>query len=181
MSGAVAQRYARALFELAQEKNIIDAVEQDLATANETMAASADLRKFLTHPQMATSAKKEVIDSIFSGKLNEAVVNLFKLLIDRGRESSLPELFNEFVSLANDARGIADATVTTAIPLDEAELQRIAATFGAKVGKTLRVSSTVDPNIVGGVIIRIGDRLYDGSIAGKLARFKSTIGKTKAL
>ncbi|MDE1399021.1 ATP synthase F1 subunit delta, partial [Bacillus licheniformis] len=77
--------------------------------------------------------------------------------------------------LSNEARGIADATVTTAKPLTEAEVQKIAEQFGQKLNKKLRVTTKVDPSIIGGMIVRIGDRLYDGSIKGKLARFTQQI------
>lgn len=171
----IARRYARALFEIAEEKNKFEQFEQDLTALNEAIQSSKELESFLVHPRIDVKVKKEKINAIFAGNISEEVLSLMQLLLDRRRENIISALMKEFVALSNDARNVMDAVVYTAQSMDEAELQAIAEKFGKKIGKTIRVKNEVDPSIVGGLIIRIGDRLYDGSVKGKLFRFKQSL------
>ncbi len=171
----VARRYARALFDLAVEKNILQQIEADLTGIRQVLAESKELQTFLQHPQTDAAVKKDKIKSIFSGKVSEYVLSLMLLLIDRRRESILSEVADEFVGMSNRANNVVDAEIVSAVPLDEQELLGIAERFGKKINKTLRMKNDVDPAIVGGLVIRIGDRIYDGSIKGKLARFKQSL------
>jgi F-type H+-transporting ATPase subunit delta len=176
MSGEIAaKRYANALFELAKENNSLEQTEEELRSLGQAVEASRELQNFLQSPQIATAVKKEQIGAIFSGKVSEHVLSLLLLLVDRHREDLLGDLVDEFIKLTNDARGIVDATVYSASLVKEEELKAIAEQFGAKLKKTLRVSNVVDPGIIGGLVIRIGDRIYDGSIKGKLARFEQSL------
>jgi F-type H+-transporting ATPase subunit delta len=173
--GIVAKRYANALFALANEKNILEQVEEELRGVGRAFESSKELQTFLQHPQIATAVKKEKLGNIFSGKVSEYVLSLLLLLVDRHRENLLGDLVDEFIKLTNGARGIVDATVYSASLVKDEELKAIAEQFGGKLKKTLRVSNVVDPSIIGGLIIRIGDRIYDGSIKGKLTRFEQSL------
>ncbi|MEB3102518.1 F0F1 ATP synthase subunit delta [Ferviditalea candida] len=170
--GVIARRYARALFELAQEHNALDAVEADLKVVNQAIEDSPEFHNFLLHPQIDTKIKKEKMSNIFSGKITEQVFSLLLLLLDRRRENILSAMVQEFVKMANEARNIAEATFVSAVPLNSEELNEVGAQFGEKIKKTLRVANVVDPSIIGGLIVRIDDRLYDGSVKNKLSKFK---------
>ncbi len=172
MSRVVAHRYARALFELARDRQKLDVVEQELSAVTEILNDHAELRKVLMHPQVGIEAKKEILTTLFSGKISEESMNFLQLIVDRRREQYLGDVTEEYIKLANEARGVADATVISARELNDTEQKQIADQFGKKLKKTLRVQSKVDPSIIGGLVIRIGDRLYDGSVAGKLAQFQ---------
>jgi F-type H+-transporting ATPase subunit delta len=115
------------------------------------------------------------MDEVFASSVSEDVLSLLKLLIDRRREGILPELANGYLALANKERNIVDATVYTAVQLEEKDLNAVSDKFGQAIGKSIRLKNAVDPSIIAGLIIRIGDRLYDGSVGGKLARFKQTL------
>jgi len=171
MSGSVAKRYSRALFEVAKERSLIDTIEADLKAVVEALASSEELSKFLSHPQVTTEAKKDFFKQAFEGKVAAETFNFLLLLIDNERESDLAGIYAAFVALANEERGIADAIVTTAKPLSEEDQKELAEKFGKSIGKTLRVQTVVDPSILGGVVVKIGDRLYDGSIKSKLEHF----------
>jgi F-type H+-transporting ATPase subunit delta len=173
--GVVAKRYARALYEIGAESQQLDAIEADLQAIVEAVAQSKEFYDYLTHPKVSFVEKKEKLEVIFSGKIQPAVYQLLLLLVERGRTETLKSLYQQFVNLANEARGIADAVVTSAAPLSESELQNVATAFGSKIGKTLRVVNKVDASIVGGVIVQIGDRLWDGSVVGQLNRFQKTL------
>lgn len=108
-------------------------------------------------------------------------MNTLQLLIERRREEALEAFVKAYVKIANDALGQANATVYTPVKLSEAELNDIAATFGKLTGKQIRVESVIDKSLLGGIQVRIGDRLYDGSLSGKLKRLERTLNQSQAL
>lgn len=177
----VAKRYARALFEVAQQNDQVTKVEEDLQGVNEVVRQNADLKKVLHHPNIATSAKLEILKQAFQGKVSEAVFNVLQLLVERRRESLLVSLYDTYVTIANEALGQANAIVYTAFPLSDADGKAIADQFGKLTGKKIRIESVVDPKVLGGIQVRIGDRLYDGSLAGKLERMQKTLKQSQAL
>lgn len=176
--GSLANRYAKALFEVADEKKLLDEVEKDLRLIVDTVEKSQELQSFLEHPQVDDKAKVEVLEKLFRAQVSDIVFNFVRMILERGRFSLLKLMFNGYMTLANEARGIADATVVSAAPLGVTRLSQIAAEFGGKLGKSLRVNNVVDPSMIGGITIRVGDRIYDGSIKGKLSRFKKTLAQS---
>ncbi|CAM3128367.1 F0F1 ATP synthase subunit delta [Sporolactobacillus spathodeae] len=175
MSEIVANRYAEALFEVAEERQLIDAIETQLTSVTDTLSNNEELRRVLQHPQISADEKKALVDGLFKDAVGLEVSNLLKLLIDRKRESIINDVLEAYTLMANEKRGILDVTVTTAVPLDEEEQSDLARRLGEALGKKLRISVTVNKEIIGGILMRIGDRLYDGTIAGKLAGFKHEI------
>ncbi|WP_019121082.1 F0F1 ATP synthase subunit delta [Brevibacillus massiliensis] len=168
---AVAKRYARALFEVAKERGLIDQVETELKSIVDAVRQNEDLTKILMHPHISVGAKKELISQLFEAHVAEVTSNFLAVLIDNGRESDLENIANAYVKLANEERGIADALLTSAKPLSSEEQAEIAERFGKLLNKRLRFETVVDPAILGGIVIKIGDRLYDGSIRSKLEHF----------
>lgn len=171
MSSAVGKRYARAIFEVASERGKIDQVEADLGAIVQAIEDNADLSKIMLHPHIAAEAKNKLVDELFKSHVGEETFNFLSVLIENGREAQLTDIYRSFVNLSNDARGIADAVVTSAKPLTSEEQAELAEQFGQKLNKKLRLQSVVDPAILGGVVIKIGDRLYDGSLKTKLETF----------
>jgi F-type H+-transporting ATPase subunit delta len=106
---------------------------------------------------------------------------MLKLLIERGRESILTSLYNDFIDIADEALGQANATVYTPFALNEKEEREIAEGFGRLTGKKIRIETVIDPSLLGGIKVRIGDRLYDGSLAGKLARLQKNLNEAQAM
>jgi F-type H+-transporting ATPase subunit delta len=177
----VAKRYAKALFEVAQEKAIISQVEEELKAVVTAIQDHVDLQKFMNHPNIGASVKTDLLKKIFAGKVSEPVWNTLQIIIDKGREGILNALVNDYVKIANEALGQANATVYTAVALSEAQLAEIAAHFSKLTGKTLRLDSVTEPKLLGGIQVRIGDRLYDGSLSGKLNRLAKSLNQTQAL
>jgi F-type H+-transporting ATPase subunit delta len=171
MSSAVGKRYARALFDVASERGKIDQVEADLGAIVQAVEQSEDLSKIILHPHIAAAAKQSLVDDLFKSHVGEETFNFLGVLIENGRELQLVDIYRSFVQLANDARGIADAVVTSAQPLSTEEQAELAEKFGQTLNKKLRLTAVVDPSILGGIIIKIGDRLYDGSMKTKLESF----------
>lgn len=177
----VAKRYAKALFELAQEKNQVEQVEQQLELIVSAVTGDQDIEKFLLHPQIAAEDKMAVLTKATSEQASEMVLNTLQLLITRGRAGLLSSLYQYFVDISNEATGQALAVVTTPQAMTETESDRIAQKFSAIVGKKIRVDNVVDPSMIGGLTVRIGDRLYDGSLAGKIATMKKTLHASQVI
>ncbi|MBN2908053.1 F0F1 ATP synthase subunit delta [Polycladomyces sp. WAk] len=174
----VAKRYARALFEVATEKQLLDQVEQELFAVVRTLEENSEFQQWLAYPQVAKEEKKELLERIF-GELSEPTKHLLFLLIDRGRQSAIGKIAEEFRALANESRGVADAVVTTPRKMTVKDQKRLIALFKKLIGKELSITNVVDSDILGGVIVRVGDRLYDGSLKTKLDRFQQQLSGTR--
>ncbi|MBI0578114.1 F0F1 ATP synthase subunit delta [Neobacillus cucumis] len=168
----VAKRYASALFQIAKEQQILSAVEEDLRIVKEVIQTNKDLKAVLSSLKLSKENKKAILKQAFAN-INGFVVNTLMILMDRHREGEIVEVVNQFIELAYEASGVAEAEVSSVRPLSDAEREAISATFAAKVGKqSLRIENIVDSELLGGVKVRIGNRIYDGSLRGKLDRLQ---------
>jgi F-type H+-transporting ATPase subunit delta len=168
----VAKRYASALFQIANEQQILSQVEEDLRVVKEVLEYNPDLKAVLKSSKLTIDKKKEIVNNAFAS-VNVYVLNTLLILIDRHREDQVVEVTDQFLDLANEAKGIAEAEVYSARELTDAEREALSATFAAKIGKkSLNIENIVDSNLLGGVRLRIGNRIYDGSLRGKLDRLE---------
>lgn len=183
MSGEaiVAKRYAKALFEVALGQQQVAQVEEQLNLVSETLKSNPEFDKLLRHPNLDTSAKVGMLHNVFQGGVSESVLNTISLLIERGRASILTSLTDEYVKIANETLGQAKAIVTSPAPLSEREQAEIAARFSELTGKTIKLENVINPALLGGLQVRIGDRLYDGSLSGKLNRLSQSLSASQAL
>jgi F-type H+-transporting ATPase subunit delta len=175
MGSMVAKRYALALFSLAKEQNLIDQVEEELRVVKEVFVLNEELRAVLESPKVAKETKKAIITNAFAS-VNPYVLNTLMLLVDRHRENQIMAAADEFTALANEERGVESATVYSVRPLTEAERTALSASFAKKIGKqSLRIENAVDSQMLGGIKVRIGNRIFDGSLRGKLDRLGRTL------
>lgn len=168
----IVTRYAAALFNSAKEADVIDLVESDLGLVTYTFESIPDLEQAIISPLIPADKKREIVTGVFSGKIHEATLFYLYLLIDNRREDVIGQTESEYIRLANDARGIVAAEVTSAVELTEDESVKLKAKLAQQTGKRVEISVTVDPSIIGGLIVRIGDTVMDGSIAGHLRTIK---------
>lgn len=169
---AVASRYAVALYQLAKERNELEQLEQELKVVEKVVAENPQFLTILKHPKIAKDTKKALVKEAFKDA-SQTVINTILLLIDRKREELLLEVAEQYFLLANDARGIADAKVFSVRPLNADEEKALSEVFAKKIGKSeLRITNIVDNSLIGGVKIRIGNTIYDGSVKGKLERIE---------
>lgn len=171
----IVRRYAAALFGAATKAGVIDQVESDLGLISYTAEASPRLMEAITSPVIPNDTKKEVIKGIFGGKVQEVTLNYLYLLVDKRREEAIAQTEEEFIILANEARGVAIAEVITAVPLDKEQAALLASKLSQMTGKMVTLQVTVDSWIIGGVIVRIGDKVIDGSVRGQLAALKEAL------
>ncbi|HET7615906.1 MAG TPA: F0F1 ATP synthase subunit delta [Bacillales bacterium] len=177
MSEAVTKRYARALFEIADEHGKIEEIDEDLQAVLQAFQDEGAGKLFM-HPRLDAEEKKKIIDA-FASKVTSEVSNFLKVLVDRHREEELAGIIKQYEAMANEARGIIDAVVTTAMPLTDNEKKKLADQFGEALNKQIRIQERIDPEIIGGMMIRIGNRVYDGTVAGKLSRFKQSLTQVR--
>lgn len=171
----VAKRYAKALFQLALEQGLVAETENQLKLVVAVVESDAQIRAFLTAPNITLATKLQTLNNAFSGKASPIVLNTISLLLERGREDSFASVLDAYLQVAGKALGRADAYVTSAKALSDSEQQKLADKFGALLGTTIRVTNTVNKDLLGGVTVRIGDTLYDGSLRTKLDRLEKSL------
>lgn len=171
-SGA-ARRYAQALFEIALEREAVDQWARELGRVADVMADPTAAR-LLSSPARGVHTKRRAID-VAAGPLSREVGRLIDLLLERKRANLFPALAESFADRVREHRGILRAEVTSAVPLSEAERELLAARLGKHFGQAVELHARVDPGILGGVIARVGDRLLEGSIRGRLERLREQL------
>jgi F-type H+-transporting ATPase subunit delta len=176
----VSKRYAVALFELATEQNKLDQIEQEMRVLKETFTANESLQQFLSHPKISSDKKKAMLQEAVGSKFTKESINTLFVLVDRGREEILSNMIDEFIVLANEKRGTAEAIVTSVRALSDDEKKSLSEVFAKKVGShTLRITNVIDKDIIGGIKIQIGNRIFDGSVSGKLNRIQRQLVSVK--
>ena len=169
IQASLSGRYASALFDLARESKVIEAVEASLTTLESAMSQSDDLRRLVASPLVARGAAADAIKAVASSlKLDTLTTNLLGVLASNRRLGQAPKVITDFRSLAANHRGEASATVTTAHPLDAAQITALKAKLKTRVGRDVAVTMKTDPAILGGLIVKIGSQMIDGSIRTKL-------------
>jgi F-type H+-transporting ATPase subunit delta len=172
----LARRYATAIFQLASEAGEIAGIGRDLHTFIAALAADADVNRFFRSPVVDRAEKSAVIAQAFD-KLNEVALHAILLLIRKRRETLAPEIVAQFDVLERQARGAQTLNVTSARPLAKADLDALVAKLTTAFKTPFDVTQNVDPELIGGVRITMGDKRIDGTIAGRLddlARMLST-------
>ncbi|NNM16238.1 MAG: ATP synthase F1 subunit delta [Bacteroidia bacterium] len=172
MQARVAKRYAKALFDLATEKNSLDAVYNDINLINDSISDSKDLGLLLKTPIVTSDRKEKVMDSLFGGKVNELTHAYLKLIVGKGRESAIPDIASEFISQYKNEKGITTANVTTAVPLHSDTKSAIVKLIEDATKMQVELVDKVDADMIGGYIIKVGDRQFDTSINRKLEELK---------
>ncbi len=176
----VAARYAGALFAVADRNGILDAVATDLELMRRFLAEVPHLRAIVMEPLVSDTRKNKVADEAFGDRVTAASLNFLKLLIRKRREDLLDECAREFGILLAAKNNTADAEVSSAVPLTPAQAEKLTAGLQTLTGKTIKMTMSVDPALVGGIVVRIGDTVMDGSVRGKLERLERQLSGANA-
>ena len=170
-STRVAIRYAKAILDLAHSKNVSEAVANDMKTIYTTIANNLELSTFILNPTMKVEVKESALLEVFADS-NAVTKGLFHLLFENKRFEILGEIASEYNNLNDEANGVQDAKVTTAIAMDADLEAKVLAKIATFSDKKITIENTVDPAIIGGFILRIGDKQYNASIANRLQALK---------
>lgn len=174
-NSVVAERYASAMFELAQQHGQTASIQEELKELVSAFRDNKGLGQLLSSPKLSVAKKKEMIADIFKG-VNPIVMNTLFVLLDAKRMNEVQNVFDEFHTLANSAAGVAEAKVYSTRPLTELETNSISATFANKIGKqSLRIENIIDPSLIGGIRLQIGNQIYDSSLSAKLDKLQRNL------
>ncbi len=177
----VAKRYAKALFELANEQGVANQAETELASVLQIAEANPELLEVLHHPTIEASKKQALLKAVFESQVSLVVLNALNLLVARKRGRLLKEFVESYIRIAQEALGQATAIVRSAFPISASQSKAIADQLKATTGKTIRVESIVDSKLIGGIQIQLNGTLYDGSVAGQLVRLQHAMRNAQAL
>ena len=165
---ALIEGYARALFEVAQAEGELFAVEDELYAFAKALESTADLREAFTNPALPAENKKGLVRDLLGERANPQTVNILGFLIDQGRARELTRIVESLARVAAERRQHALAEVRVAVPLDEEHRARLAAALSRATGRTVEVKVVVDPSEIGGIVAKVGDEVFDGSVRGRL-------------
>jgi F-type H+-transporting ATPase subunit delta len=172
----VARRYAQALLDLGSEVGSLDELVEEIASAADAWDASPELRNAIENPLVAHDAKKAVVGDLCE-RIGASPVtrSTLLLLVDRRRMKTLPYVARTLRELADARKGVVRAEVTTAEPLSEAYYAKLQAKLEKMTGQKIVIDKVTDPALIGGVIARIGDRIFDGSLRTRLETLRSAL------
>lgn len=171
-STRAAIRYAKAILDIADSKKVASEVSVDMVVIATTIASNSELSSFIQNPLITTESKKDVVSSIFAS-VNAVTKSLFQLLLENKRFEILDGIAIEYNKLFDVMNGVEVAKVTTAIPMDAALEAKVSAKIASfSSSKKITIENTVDSSILGGFILKIGDKQYNASIADRLQVLK---------
>ena len=175
----LAHKYSRAIFELAQEEGKLAQYGKELLQVKKDLEAVPAAVSFFANPQVERKAKKELVKKMYEGELSQSIYHFLLLLVDKRRFALLSVIAEQFREMANAAQGIVIADVTTAQPATEAQQKKIAAKLEAVTGKKVELRLHENAALLGGVVVKIGDRRIDGSVAGRLQALQKELLTSK--
>lgn len=170
----ISVRYSKALFQTSLENNIVDKVMADMALIAEVYKAP-EMKEFLLSPIIPPSKKVTIFHKIFEGNVQKITISLIDLLVQNGRESFLPAISRAFIRETQKHRGVTEAVLTTAIPVEANVRKQISELVETTFSTKVELKEVVDPEIIGGFILRVEDNYIDASIKNKLRKVKKEL------
>lgn len=177
MIDVIANRYADALFQISEDENIITDMYNELHTVVEIVKSNEELDNVLKSPLVAKTEKIKLIEVLFNNKINNDLKNFLKILVEKGRISSLKAIELTFKQLLNDKSNIVEGTVMSAIPLTNEKVKELEEKLSKKYNKNITLENRVDSSILGGVLVRLGNTQIDGSVKTRLNNIKDQLSR----
>jgi F-type H+-transporting ATPase subunit delta len=168
----VASRYAKALIDLAREQKTVEAVKKDMELFHHTLRVNPELKAVLANPIVSHSKKIKILDEVFSKKVSEVSIAFFKLMINKSRGEVLYFTAKEYISMYDIMNNIVEAKVVSDTALSAANKTKMVADIEAATGGKVKLDAKVDPALIGGFVLTVGDRQVDTSIANDLKKIK---------
>lgn len=169
MAKLISSTYADALFELAVEKNKKDDWQQEIETIRDIILDNPGFGELMLHPRVTKEEKLKIIDEVFGGKVDREICGLMRIIIEKDRYAQINDIFNEFIDLVKESNNVGVAFVTSAKALSEDQKKSVTdKLLDTTSYKTMEMHYEVDEALIGGMVIRIGDRVVDSSIRTRL-------------
>ncbi len=175
MAKLISNRYAYALFEAGLELNKLEEFKRDLEAIVHTLDMEPQIQDVLSHPKISKNEKKDFVSNIFGKMVCQEMINFLYVIIDKRRESYLMEIADEFKKLFNEHENILEVTAVTAVPMNKEAQNRLKVVLSQKMDKIISLRNIVDKDIIGGVLLRIENKIVDGTIKGQLESMRKTI------
>jgi len=175
----LARRYARALGDLAAERGLLETVERELGRVAAVIRDDAEIRTTIESQRVPAEVKLDLLVRAAGEQASEVTKLFLRLVVNKRRERFLPDMYREFVAYADKVRDVVEVEVRSAQPLGDEELAGLRDGLSRFTGKQVRIRNVVTPEIIGGVVARIGDLVMDGSVARRLERLKESLRGTR--
>ena len=177
-SGGSARRYAQAVFDIAKEQGSLDQWRDDLQNLADVLGL-ADVQGFMAMPRVTQEIKQELLEQHL-GSVSPMARNLASILVRRSRVHLAPGILNDYLEMLDEERGVVSAQVTSAVPMDDELQDQVQQLLNQQIGRDLRLSVDVNPEIIGGFIARVGDRVLDGSTRSRLRNLRDWLREEAA-
>ncbi len=171
----LAKRYARALLSLSDRAGATEAIEAEILGLKAFWQGTPKVRSVLLHPKVSRPEKAALLDKALEGRVHPLVRELLHLLVEKGRLSYLPEIADQFDQLADESHGVVRVQVASFLPLTTAQQEALSARMSARTGKKVDLRYREDRSLKGGMAVRLGDQVMDGSVATRLKRLKEEL------
>jgi F-type H+-transporting ATPase subunit delta len=175
-NGSVADGYARAFFTVADAEGALSSVEDELYAFGKAIETNTELREALTDAALPPENKKAVVADVLGERAHPLTVSLLGFAIDAGRAREIPRIVDDLARTAAAQREHALAEVRVAVELSEDQRARLAEALSRATGRRIDLKVVVDPSVVGGAVARVGDEVFDGSVASRLEDAKQALG-----
>jgi ATP synthase F1 delta subunit len=172
----IARVYARSLFEVAREQDKLEVIREQLGEFADALAGSHELQVFFFSPYFSTEEKKDGLHRTVEGA-DETLSNFLELLLENHRMPVVFRVRREFDRLWEEANDLLPVQITSAVALDESVSRRIGDEIGRQTGKQVQLTSTVDPDVIGGIVLRVGNSILDASIRNRLETLRKQVAK----
>jgi F-type H+-transporting ATPase subunit delta len=171
----VARNYAETLFELGLKQSAVSEFESGIQAVAQLIAEDPQVREFVETPRISSAAKKKALGEVLEGRVSKILVNFVKVVIDKRRHRLFGAIASEFQSLVDEHAGRTHVEITVARPLPQSELEEVAAGLSKALGKTVIPHLQVRPGILGGIVVRTGDSIFDGSVRRQIENLRRTL------
>ncbi len=169
--------YASALFHIAKSEDLVEVVEDELHKLREVLKKNSELREFLSNLRIAPEGKKKALMEIFGDKVSPVTLNHLNLIIDQGRQRKLVPIIEEYLAFAAASREKVTAEVITSVPLSEKMAEKLARELTKVTKKQVFLKPRLDPSILGGAIVRVENKIIDGSLRHQLEQMRRAMVK----
>lgn len=176
-STRAASRYAKALLDLAAERNELEAVNKDATHALGTLKSSRELRMFLGSPVVKHKVKQDVLKEVYGKNISDLTMQFVLLITRHGREGILPEIFSSFIQQYKASKNIVEATVTTSTAMEKSSLTALQNKLEKALNKNIDLTTEVNPDLIGGYVVEMDNYRLDASLAGSLVKIKRELTK----
>ena len=177
INGSLARRYSQALFEIASETKSLDPIDKELRELTKLVEENEEVKTVLLHPHISLKDKKSVMDKLLGEEFGDTVRHFLYLLIDRKRENVLSDIQREFALLVDEAHNVLEAKVVSAVELSDSQLDELKKSLGVMTKKSIRIVKEVRTELIGGILVQLGDHVLDGTIAHSLNRMRDNLRK----